>query len=500
MVRGGGVGRNTVFNILGHLAPMAAGLAAMPVLTSRLGAERFGLLALVWILTGYLSLLDLGLSRGLTQLVAERTVSRRTEGLSALVRVSFGVLFVFGVGLGGLLLGCSSRVADWLRVSPTLQAEIPSALAWLACGLPFVMLTGGVRGVLEAYQRFDLVNLLRVPLGVFTYAGPMLVTLVTPDLGRVVAVLTVGRVVACAAHLGVWWSAVPGAREAGAVRRADLRPLLQMGGWISLSNVLSPIMVYFDRFVIGALLSLTAVAYYVTPYEAITRVLVIPGALGAVLFPVFAMSGGGGGTAQDYFSNAVVAVMLTVLPVGVVGILFAEELLHLWLGPIYAQESARVLRWLALGVIVNAVAVVPFTFIQGMGRADLTGKLHFIELPLYLGLLWMLTPRLGIAGVAIAWTLRVTLDAIGLFALAARLQRRPTLRIMGRLDTLLWLSIVLSMVWFAESIAVRWVLALGVGFTCALLSARLYMRKWRPTRRDEAAGEELVQPVESVTG
>ena len=35
-------------------------------------------------------------------------------------------------------------------------------------------------------------------------------------------------------------------------------------------------MVYLDRFVIGAVISVTAVAYYATPYEIVTKIGIIP--------------------------------------------------------------------------------------------------------------------------------------------------------------------------------------------------------------------------------
>ena len=46
---------------------------------------------------------------------------------------------------------------------------------------------------------------------------------------------------------------------------------------MTVSNVVGPIMVYLDRFLIGALLPMAAVTQYVTPYEVVTKLTVIPG-------------------------------------------------------------------------------------------------------------------------------------------------------------------------------------------------------------------------------
>jgi O-antigen/teichoic acid export membrane protein len=64
---------------------------------------------------------------------------------------------------------------------------------------------------------------------------------------------------------------------------------------MTVSNVVSPLMVYVDRFLIGAFLSISAVAYYVTPHEVVTKLLVLPGAVAAVFFPAFSRNGRAGG-------------------------------------------------------------------------------------------------------------------------------------------------------------------------------------------------------------
>jgi O-antigen/teichoic acid export membrane protein len=79
-----------------------------------------------------------------------------------------------------------------------------------------------------------------------------------------------------------------------------------------------------------------------------------------------------------------------------------------------------VLQWLAVGVFINSLAYVPFAFLQGAGRPDLTAMVHLIELPLYLGLLWWLVGARGIEGAAIAWNARAVFDALALFVMARR--------------------------------------------------------------------------------
>src|SRR5256885_16689772 len=68
--------RNAVWNLLSLTAPMLVALGAIPALIRTLGADRFGILTLAWMLIGYCSLFDLGLGRALTKLVSEGFVAQ----------------------------------------------------------------------------------------------------------------------------------------------------------------------------------------------------------------------------------------------------------------------------------------------------------------------------------------------------------------------------------------------------------------------------------------
>jgi O-antigen/teichoic acid export membrane protein len=300
----------------------------------------------------------------------------------------------------------------------------------LALSLPAVASTAALRGVLEACQRFDLVNALRAPLSVFTYASPLLVLPFSSSLVPVIAILLVGRFGAWAAHLWLCLRTLPTLRRPR-FRWDTVNELIRFGSWATVSNVISPLMVYLDRFLIGGILSVTAVAYYVTPFEVITKLLLVPMALLGVLFPAFASSFGSDiGRTVQLFWRGVRGLVLIMFPALLIVITLAPEGLQLWLGAEFAENSTVVLRWLAIGVFINSLGQAAFAVLQGIGRPDLTGKLHVVELPFYLVGLWLLVDAYGIAGAAAAWVFRIVIDTIALFVLADRflLARGATLR------------------------------------------------------------------------
>ncbi len=429
--------RNTLLNLAGLGVPLVVALAATPPLIRALGVERFGVLTTAWAVIGYFSLFDLGIGRALTHLVAGRVGEGREAEVPPAVWTATVLLLALGAA-GGLTVWLLAPwlVEDVFRISPALRGETAGAIRLLAVSLPLVTSTAGLRGVLEAYQRFGAVNAIRLPLGVLTFLGPLAVVPFSRSLVALVGVLVLARMAAWIAHAALSLSAVPALRHLARLDRDVVGALFRYGGWLTVANAASTVMVYMDRFVIGAVVSMAAVAYYVTPYELASRIALVPGALLGVLFPAFATR-----FAQDpagaarLFDGAVRLVFVALLPVALALTALAPEGLRLWVGADFAGHATPVLRWITVGVFVNCLALVPATALQGIGRPDLTAKLNVVELPLYLVALWLLLRARGIEGAAMAWTLRAVVDAavLGLLARRASLVDGASLRRTGAL-------------------------------------------------------------------
>ena len=398
------------------------GLLVIPFLVDQLGVERFGLLNLAWLLVGYFSLFDLGLGRALTRLVAEKLGA----GLAGEVPVVAGTAIVLIRWLGLASAVFVSILApwfvDWLDISNELQKETLLSIWILAGILPFVLLSAGWRGILEAYGRFDLVNWVRIPLGIALFLAPMIALVFFKGLVPVTISLALARVI------GWWFSRYMCLRLCSDLlhgfqfNQGEVRPLLTFGGWMTVSNVVGPLMVYADRFLIGGLLSATAVSYYATPYEIVTRLWIVSGALTGVLFPIVAARlAGNRDSVREVYRQVMECVFTLLLPAVAVLYLFAGEGLTWWLGSDFALQGKAAARILLIGVFINALGQVAITVLHGAGRADWAAKLHLLELPFYLMVLVFVAGRYGIEGVALVWVLRVLFDMIAMVVLAERL-------------------------------------------------------------------------------
>jgi O-antigen/teichoic acid export membrane protein len=294
----------------------------------------------------------------------------------------------------------------------------------IGLSIPVVVGTAGLRGLLEAHQKFGLINALRIPMGIYTFAGPLLVLPFSKSLFPVVGVLVAGRAVAWAAHLLLCLRVVPKLRNGIAWQRTSVGPLLRFGGWMTVSNIVGPLMVTLDRFIIASLVSVTAVVYYVTPFEVVTKLWVISAAISAVMFPAFSLSAAlSSGRASVLYRRTMQYTFAIFFPLTTILLIGAKWGLALWLGSDFASNSFRVAQLLLVGVFALGMAALPFALIQSLGRPDIPAKLNLIEVPFYVAGLFWLVQHNGVVGAATAWMLRTSVDSLLLLFFAHRLQR-----------------------------------------------------------------------------
>jgi O-antigen/teichoic acid export membrane protein len=419
--------RNTAWNLLGMCAPMVVALFAIPLLVEGMGKERFGLLTMIWMLVGYLGLFDLGLGRALTQTVAQRLGEGRLLEVAGIFWTALGIMSLLGA-LGGLL---AWNLAPWLaysllKVDPVLQSETLRSFRVVAFGLPILVSVTGLVGTLEAFQKFKLVNAIRIPTGIYTFVGPLLVLPYSSRLSSVVLALLFGRLVEWLIFFFACLNTIPGVLSPVAHGQRQMAGLFRFGSWMTVTNLISPLLMHVDRFLIGAVRAASEVAYFATPAEIVVKLLILPRAWVGVLFPSFA-----GGfrlrreETADLFLRASRYLLFGLFPVVALVVAVAPEFLTLWLDADFGTFSTPVMKLLAIGIFLHSLAYVPMSLLQASGRPDLTAKLNLIELPVYVVVSSLLIRHFGIVGAASAWLLRAGVDMYFSTRFALRIMDRP---------------------------------------------------------------------------
>lgn len=415
--------RNATWNLLADGWIFLVLLVAMPHLVHVLGEAQFGLFSLAWVAINYLGFLDIGVNRAVTKFVSEHLAAQDAESVRQVIRTALFANLALGLSGGaGVVLLSPSLIRFVLKLSEPLAGQ--AQLTFLAVGIavPVLLVQGVLRAVLSSLQRFGWINGVDALAAAAQWGGAWFLAARGHGVALVVFSTVLARAGAVAAYGAVLSRSVPDLRWWNAGSFSGLGKLLRFGSWVSVSQLTSPLLAYADRILIASFLSLPAVTLYAVPYEVITRVRVIPSGLMGTLYPAFSerSKSDGGQALQRLYEGSIRYLSLLLLPGILFLAVFSRDVLTLWMGPAFAGQSTVALQILAVGALANSLAYVPYGALQASGRPDLTGKFHLLELPLHLILCLVLIPRWGIAGAALASTLRFVLDAALLFWGATR--------------------------------------------------------------------------------
>jgi O-antigen/teichoic acid export membrane protein len=403
--------RGLVINVLGALLPAVVALFCIRQILGGLGHARFGVLSLAWTFINAIGILDLGLGRALTRFLAVHE-ERDPAHEASILWTSLAAIAGLGV-CGGLAAwaGANALGANLAHGDATLQAETAWTLRILSLSVPLVVLSSGLRGILEAFGRFDLTNRVSVPISLLNLLVPVILLRLGASLPGIVSALVVLRLASTLLFLRSALDVVP-AMRVPRLSSSGMRSVLAFAGWTTVSNIPGPLFAQAERFFLGSFMALAAVGYYSTPADLLSRVTIIPAAVVQVMFPVLAQA-----VLSDRVSagrlagRGLLLIAAAVLPAVTLLVAIAPEGLQLWLGPEFAAHAIRPGRIVALAMFVNCMAWLPFSLIQSAGRADWPGKLHAVEMPVHLMLTAVLIHAAGVDGAALANLLRAAVDA-----------------------------------------------------------------------------------------
>ena len=412
------ISRNALYNLVGTAVPTVLALATVPAYLRLIGPERYGVLAIAWLVLGYFGVFDLGLGRATAQ-----RISALRDATADARATAFGTALVSNLFVGtlGALIMWPASYAMFsmeMKLAPAMRAETLLALPLLALAVPVATTLGVFSGALMAREKFYITNRISIvntclfqilPLSVAWFFGPNVATLLAASIGaRLVGLILYWR--ECNREFG-----------ADAVRRFDsgqLRALLSYGGWVTIAGLFNPFIVVIDRFLIGAMLGRYAVTVYVVPTQLTSRVLTVSGALCNALFPRMAVA-----TEEDAdrLARDGVGIQLALMTPLIAGAyVLMQNGMDLWIGHKLGNDATPVARILLLAAWLNMFSNVPYSRLQASGRPDIVTKVMLAQLPFYLVALYYAVIVWGVWGAAFVYLVRYLVDLVALDWISAR--------------------------------------------------------------------------------
>lgn len=364
---------NSFLNLAGNAIPALIGIPVIGLLARLLGVEQFGLFLIIFSIIGYANILELGMSRTLIREIAilDENNGSVTE-FGETIGTALSILMVMGgVALVFLLLFSDSIVA-FLSVPEKISNDVTLAICLSGMAIPFLFASLVITSIAEGKLKFFHLNVARVVTGSVSVILPLLFVWIENDIVYAVIGLLLSKVISL---IFLWYffkSKLNFKIYPIYFSRTKMSQFFNFGGWLTISSIVNPIMVYFDRFIVSNLLGAKIAGYYVAASELIARLSILPLSISRVTFAL--ISRGEKSSGETIRRKSYFLILFTLLPI-VLGIYTLSELLvDVWLGGEYTEVTSDILEVLVIGFF--STRLLRFLFLRCMLKAK-RSKLRF---------------------------------------------------------------------------------------------------------------------------
>jgi O-antigen/teichoic acid export membrane protein len=375
----------TVSSVLANGWAMVVAIVCTPLLLHGLGSDEFGSWALLQTfsaLTGWLSLLDLGLGISTTKVVAHHVAQGEPDDANTAASTAMWLM------AAAALVGCTVAAAIALGVLAVWHpSDAPNrvglVIACFAVQSVFELISSGMSSVFEGYQRVDRSRQLDMVRRTIVLGSQTAVALA---VGTLLATMATAAVASAAATLIIFVSM---RRQGVRWRRFDRsasRELARYGKTVSALRPISVLQRSMDKILVAAMLGPAAVV----GVELATQIQ--NGAHAVMTSTSYAGVAGssylGGRQDRKRLRRLVEVgtrwVVLATWPVAVIAMVLSRPIIGAWVGDQYLSAANLAVAALA-SIVVMAPLQAGANMLLGSGRAGVNLRLMTVAIVVNLG-------------------------------------------------------------------------------------------------------------------
>jgi O-antigen/teichoic acid export membrane protein len=372
--------KNVSSNWLALGTNVLVGFLLWPFILHRLGDAAAGIWVLIFSITGYYGLFDLGIRSSLIRYVSKAKATNDMEYAGKLINTSLFSYACIGT-LTFVVTVVVSIYIDRFHIPPEFQgtARWLLLMAGSAVALGFPLGISG--GVLEGLQRFDIQSLtsivstlLRAALIVIALLhgyGLLMVAFITvalPLLSSIVRSVIAARM-------------FPVRLSIRYVDRETFREIASYGGTTLIVIIAARLRFRSDSIIIGTFLSAAAITYFNIGSRIVDYASEVVESLAQIFVPMSSHSDAQGDMhrLRTIFVAGNRFCAFIILPVSLILIILGQSVIEVWVGKRYVEQSYPVLVVLLVATALFLVQAASPRVLFGMSKHRTWALIALIE-------------------------------------------------------------------------------------------------------------------------
>lgn len=367
--------KNLTFNIaanyVGVFGQITIAFFLSPFLVNSLGDTGYGVWSIIAAMTGYMAMLDLGISSAVMRFVAQ---FHSRKDYASLNRVFNTALALFcGISVFLLLMSpLLSRVLGGVFADdPAMESLIQVLIITTAFDMSLFIIGGLFKSTFKGFQRFAVTNIAILASGV--YKASLFYFVISSGHG-LLAMSLISISANLIMLLGLLWYArrsYPFLSIGMAhIDKGMVRKIAGFSKFSFLAILAEQLIYYSDAFVIGYFMSAAAVTYYTIPWSLTEYTNRLITAITRTYTPHFS-SMEEQHSSSELFDSYVIGTKITLFLSNVVciGVLvLGDAFLEVWMGPKYAVICTPILLVLFTCQMIKSPQLISYSVLQGTGK------------------------------------------------------------------------------------------------------------------------------------
>lgn len=429
----------------------------VPFMVSYLGTARFGIWALISVLTGYFGLFDFGVGTSFVKYISEYYAKKEYDKINAIVNTGFIFYLFLGMVILGILMLVMNPLLSFLNIPSELHEEAS-----------FVFIVGillfGISNAVSSFealqaglQRMDITNIITIIISIPNIAGTIILLKKGYGLRGLIINSAIFTVLTAIINIIVAYKLFPELKCSIAFFYKNMmKKLFNFGYKVEIAVISVVVTTQTDKLLITIILSVALVTYYQLGNAIVQAILSITALLVSALMPAFSEMEARGERQLLLIGYLRMTKYLAFvsIPLFIFVMIFAPEIMNIWMGPGY-QKSVFIIQILSIGWLFNKLAHVGATVSMAIGKPQLMAKSSIIIIVLDICLSVFLIKLFGFYGVAWGTSIAVVVGTIYFQIMLHKHLDLALMKLINETVPSLIISIIATAIIFAASITIN---------------------------------------------
>ncbi len=375
-----------------------------PFLVNTLGDTKYGIWSIIAALTGYMTLLDLGVSSAVAKYVSKYKALNDYKSINVVFSSGIAILLV----VGGFLIVLSPFIADLVvntfNISADLRDTVHTLVIIGAIDVSIFVSSGVFFGAFYGFQRNEITNAAILFAALFKAVVFYIALTSNYDLLAMGVISLIGNLLATFLLAFLMKKTEPQVEiTAKHADRATVKSIFHYSKFTFMTMLGMQLIYYSDAFVIGYFLSAAAITIYTIPWSLSEYSNKLIFAVAQTFVPVFSEQEATKDESlyRTYITGTkAVLVLSNLLCIGILAL--GDNFIGIWMGPRYAVECSTLLSIMFFTQLIKSPQLLSYSILLGTSNHQRFSTYNMLFSVANLILSILLIQKFGLVGVAVA--------------------------------------------------------------------------------------------------